>query len=99
MSERSDEGHEIVVDGDGHVCEPADLWEKRLPAAMRDRAIRLRWNQETGYDVCMVEDRVVTDRGLAGLGNAGTSFAQLGKGIHYQDLNPAGFNARERLEV
>ena len=90
---------DVVVDGDGHVCEPADLWEKRLPPSLRDRAIRLRWNADTGYDVCWVEDRIATDRGLVGLGNAGTSFASLGQGIHYQDVNPAGFDPKRRLEV
>jgi uncharacterized protein len=93
------EPREIVVDGDGHLCEPADLWEKRLPASMRDRGIRLRWDAATGYDVCWVEDRVATDRGLVGLGNAGTSYESLGKGIHYQDINPAGFDPRRRLAV
>ena len=88
-----------IVDGDGHVCEPADLWEKRLPPGMRERGLRLRWNEDTGFDVCLLEDRVVTDRGLVGLGNAGTSFADLGRGVHYQDVNPAGFLPRERLRV
>src|SRR6478609_1513640 len=41
---------EYVVDADGHLCEPADLWERNLPASMRDRGIRLRWNEATGFD-------------------------------------------------
>ena len=28
---------EILVSGDGHVCEPVDLWETRLPERFRDR--------------------------------------------------------------
>ncbi len=59
---------DLIVDGDGHVCEPADLWEKRLPSHLRDRGIRLRWNEDTGYDVAHCEDWIITDRGLAGLG-------------------------------
>lgn len=90
---------EIVVDGDGHVCEPADLWEKRLPPGMRERGIRLRWDEETGYDVAHCEDWVITDRGLAGLGNAGGNNVELGKGTHYEDLNPAGFDGKARLPV
>ncbi len=31
----------IVVDADAHVAEPADLWEKNLPAKYRDRALRI----------------------------------------------------------
>jgi len=38
----------IVVDADGHVCEPADLWERGLPARFRERALRLRWTYGVG---------------------------------------------------
>ncbi len=88
-----------VVDADGHVCEPADLWTRGLPTHLADRGIRLRWNEATGYDECWVEDRIATDRGLVGLGNAGESFDEFGKGRHYEDLNPAGFDAGERVKV
>lgn len=90
---------EYIVDADGHVCEPADLWEANLPSHLADKGIRLRWNEATGYDECMVEDRMVTDRGLVGLGNAGESFDEFGKGRHYEDLNPAGFDPHERVKV
>ena len=60
-----------VVDADGHLCEPARLWEDNLPPRLREQGIRLRWNEQTGYDECLVEDRMATDRGLVGLGNAG----------------------------
>ena len=90
---------EPIVDADGHLCEPADLWERNLPPALRARGIRLRWNDATGYDECLVEDVTVTERGLAGLGNAGESFEDFGKGRHYEDLNPAGFDPRERVKV
>ncbi len=92
-------GREFVVDGDGHVCEPPDLWTTRLPASLRARGIRLRWNADTGFDEAYFEDRLITDRGLVGLGNAGGSFADLGRGIHYEEISPAGFDPRERLRV
>jgi predicted TIM-barrel fold metal-dependent hydrolase len=96
---RAGQGAELVVDADGHVCEPADLWETRLPRHLRERGIRLRWNEATGYDVAHCEDWIITDRGLAGLGNAGANNVELGRGIHYQDLNPAGFDGKARLAV
>ena len=89
----------LVVDADGHVCEPPDLWEKGLATRDRDRALRLRWNVETGYDEAWVEDWCVTDRGLVGLGNAGTPFIALGKGRRYVDGDPAGFDPTRRVEV
>ena len=58
------ESGSIVVDADGHVCEPADLWERELPARLKDRALRLRWNDATGYDEAWLEDWCITDRGL-----------------------------------
>jgi predicted TIM-barrel fold metal-dependent hydrolase len=88
-----------VVDADGHLCEPPRLWEDNLPARLREHGIRLRWNEQTGYDECLVEDRMATDRGLVGLGNAGESFDEFGRGRHYEDLNPAGFDAHERVKV
>ena len=92
-------GGEIVVDADGHVCEPPDLWTTRLPAHLRTRGIRLRWNGDSGFDEAYVEDRLITDRGLVGLGNAGTSFENLGQGTHYEEISPAGFDPRARLLV
>src|SRR5579863_4059035 len=89
----------FVVDADGHVLEPADLWERNLPAHLRDGAIRMRWNPETGFDERFVEDRCYAERGVAGLGNAGESFAGFGEGTHYADLNPAGFDPKERVKV
>jgi len=90
---------ELVVDADGHVCEPPDLWTRALPASLRERGIRLRWNAETGFDEAWVEDWCITDRGLVGLGNAGTPFVDLGRGRRYADGNPAGFGAHERLRI
>ena len=56
----------VVVDADGHLCEPADLWETGppgAPARSRDppaveRRHRLRR--------VLVEDRMATERGLVG---------------------------------
>src|SRR5580692_4627232 len=35
-----------VIDADGHILEPPDLWEKYLEPKYRDRAIRIRTNAE-----------------------------------------------------
>src|SRR6478609_6617776 len=91
--------NDVIVDADGHLCEPADLWTRGLPTHLADQGIRLSWDEATGYDRCLVEDRVVVERGLAGLGNAGEGFDDFGRGRHYEDLNPAGFDAHERVKV
>ena len=33
--------HDGTVDADGHVLEPADLWEQYLPDRYKDRALRI----------------------------------------------------------
>ena len=32
----------MIIDCDGHILEPPDLWEKNLEARYRSRAIRIR---------------------------------------------------------
>ena len=82
------------------ICaSPLDCGRTISRPRLREQGIRLRWNEQTGYDECLVEDRMATDRGLVGLGNAGESFDEFGRGRHYEDLNPAGFDARERVKV
>ena len=61
----------VVVDADGHVCEPPDLWERNLPPSMRERGLRVRWNDEIETQQVLVEDDVGIPMGLAGLTNAG----------------------------
>ena len=33
---------ELVIDADGHVLEPPDVWERYIDPAYRARAIRVR---------------------------------------------------------
>ena len=35
-----------AIDADGHILEPADLWETYLEPKYRDRALRLRTNSD-----------------------------------------------------
>ena len=34
------ETDDVIVDADGHVCEPADLWERALPAHLAEHGTR-----------------------------------------------------------
>lgn len=38
--------HHNVIDADGHILEPPDTWEKYIDPKFRDRAIRVRINNE-----------------------------------------------------
>jgi predicted TIM-barrel fold metal-dependent hydrolase len=90
----------LVVDADGHVCEPIDLWERRLPPSMREVGPRVRWSDKLETQQLWVEDRVGIPMGLAGLGNAGTKLNQnFGNALRYEEQNPAGFDPLERVKV
>lgn len=91
----------VVIDADGHVCEPVDLWEANLPASMRDRGPRVRVAPDSGVQQVLVEDAVAIPMGLAGLGNAGMGRNQdFGASLRYpDDLHPGGWDPKARLDV
>jgi predicted TIM-barrel fold metal-dependent hydrolase len=101
MGEFARRSDHVVIDADGHVCGPVDLWERELPPSMRDRGPRVRYDDGVGTQQVLVEDHVAIPMGLAGLGNAGMHRNQeFGNALVYpDDLNPGGWDASERLEV
>ncbi|HXN84710.1 MAG TPA: hypothetical protein VN867_01510, partial [Candidatus Binataceae bacterium] len=63
---------QTVVDSDGHILEPADLWEKYLEPKYRDRAIRLR-EDERGleyFEIDRKKSMMLRGGTLASLGGA-----------------------------
>ena len=44
------------VDGDGHILEPPDLWERYLEPAYRERALRIR-KDEQGLEYLEIDGR------------------------------------------
>ena len=46
----------LVVDSDGHVLEPADMWERYLEPKFKDRAIRIRVDSK-GYEYVEIDGR------------------------------------------
>jgi uncharacterized protein len=61
-----------VVDADGHVLEPADMWERYLEPKFRDRAIRLGVDKR-GFEYVEIDRRksgVLRGGALGGLGGA-----------------------------
>ncbi len=91
----------VVIDADGHVCEPVDLWERHLPPSMRERGPRVRANEVTGVQHVLVEDHIGIPHGLAGLGNAGMHKNEnFGNALRYpDDLHRGGWDPVERLAV
>ena len=43
------------VDGDGHIMEPPDLWERYLEAPFRERALRIRKDPADGLEFMEID--------------------------------------------
>jgi predicted TIM-barrel fold metal-dependent hydrolase len=91
-----------TVDADGHVLEPATLWEDYLEARYRDRAMRIRTDDE-GLEYLELEGRpsARTVKGVLGLlGAMGEGEVRRGPERRYMDHIPyGGGDASERLEL
>lgn len=93
-----------VVDADGHVLEPADLWEKNLEAPFKNQAPRLV-RDESGQENLVIEGRFQLEPGLGGLGAVGVNgranqtrelWAQ--QGNYAEDSEPGGFDPHKRVK-
>src|SRR5262245_28599730 len=70
---------ELVIDADGHVLEPPDVWERYVDPTYRGRAIRVRRGSD-GRDVLEIDGRparLTTPEMLGGLGGMGKSLEEL----------------------
>ncbi len=99
-------GYPGGVDGDGHVLEPPDLWERYLEPKYRERALRVRKGDD-GLEFVEIDGRPskLVRRGMpAGVGMmdrlAGIVYERERKtGLDYVDLAPLGaMDPVERIE-
>src|SRR5256712_4309100 len=96
---------EIVIDADGHVLEPPDLWERYVEPAYRARAIRVRRGGD-GRDFLEVDGRparLTTPEMLGGLGGMGKSLEELAAaclaGRYAESAPPAATDPAARLAL
>lgn len=94
--------YEGTIDADGHVLEPADLWETYLEERHRDRALKIRVGED-GFEHLLIDGKSAerTRPGSLGmLGAMGEELAQLSPERRYSDNIPyGGGDARERIEL
>lgn len=86
-----------TIDADGHVIEPADLWERELPPSLRGRGFSVRWNPDSQQEEVHLDGRLLLPWGIVGVGLAGRPFDDVGKGVRYSELMPGGFDPKRRL--
>jgi uncharacterized protein len=89
-----------IIDADGHVLEPAWLWEEYLEAEFRDRAIRIVPDDQ-GLEVVLVDGRRfdrLSPGGIALIGSMGEEGARPSPDRRYMDAMPfGGCDANDRL--
>ena len=94
--------HKGTIDADGHILEPANLWEENLEARYRSRALRIR-TDEDGFEFLEVDGRPAerTRRGSLGmLGAMGEDASQMSAERKYADNIPfGGGDAVERVAL
>jgi uncharacterized protein len=88
-----------VIDSDGHILEPLDLWDKYMDPKLRDRAPRIV-KGENGKERLVIEEHQVGD-GRLGIGRIGAVGARQGvvaaDTMAYKDGKPGGFDPHKRI--
>ena len=90
-----------VIDADGHVSEPQDLWDRCLDAATAVRAyaaLRMVDHPGGGVSACL-EGELVGEGNFQGGGGFGKTAADMAH-AHWnpEDLNPGGFDPHQRIK-
>jgi uncharacterized protein len=92
-----------VVDADGHILEPADLWLKYIDPQYRDRAIRID-HDEKGWEVLLFDNKIAevvrgTLGALGGVGMNPDEFFLPGNKTYMDGCPPGSYEPKARLQV
>jgi predicted TIM-barrel fold metal-dependent hydrolase len=86
-----------VIDADGHVLEPVDLWDRYMDPAYRDRAPRLFVDTD-GKERLNVEGRVLGGpKGFGLLGAIGARDGSVSDDMKYIEGRKGGFDPHARI--
>ena len=88
-----------VIDADGHILEPLDLWDKYMDPNYRDRAPRLVTDNVTGKEKLNVEGQLLgSDQGMGGIGGVGARQGEVQAAeMKYEEGRPGGFDPHKRI--
>lgn len=91
-----------VIDADGHVLEPADLWLRYIEPEFRDRAPRIVVND--GAEIVALGEQEVTDNGpgrrrvkIGATGAIGAREGTVSVWNRYAEGKPGGFDPHRRI--
>src|SRR3989440_11623913 len=88
-----------VIDADGHILEPLDLWDNYMDPQYRDRAPRLV-KAENGKERLVMDEHVVgtSQRGIGSIGGVGARQGVVATDtMEYKDGKPGGFDPHKRI--
>src|SRR5205807_6009373 len=87
-----------VVDADGHILEPLDLWDRYIDPKFRDRAPRIV-KGDNGKERLVIEEHAVGDgqRGIGRIGAVGARQGIVDDTMEYKDGTPGGFDPHKRI--
>ncbi len=88
-----------VVDADGHILEPLDLWDRYIDPKFRDQAPRLVIG-DNGKQCLVMDEFVVGNngRGIGGIGGVGARQGVVASDtMDYKDGKPGGFDPHARI--
>src|SRR5262245_52189362 len=92
-----------VIDADGHINEPGDLWDRFLDRPYRDMAPRLVTTPEGADAIAFLGNTHVPGFGGMGLPALGIAGERFGPRTmferRYADGHPGGFDPADRLAV
>ncbi len=87
-----------VIDADGHILEPRDLWEKRVPAKFRDRTLKVVWNEKAQLEQAMLEGVFIQKASVTnGIARQPMWRRADPRGWRWEDLPPAGLDPKARV--
>ena len=88
-----------IIDADGHVLEPPNLWKENLESKYKDRALHIAKDEE-GWESLVIDGNISpTIRGLgvaSGFGKPGE--VVFSKEFHYMDGPKGGYDPHERIK-
>ena len=88
-----------IIDADGHILEPPDMWDTYMDPAYRERAPRMILD-DNGKERLLVEGKVLGNpKGLGRLGGVGARDGSVAVDtMMYKDRRPGGFDPHARIK-
>ncbi len=88
-----------VIDADGHILEPRDLWAKGVPAKFRDETIKVVWDESVQRELTMLGGQMVQRAAVNnGMARQPASRRADPSGWRWEELPPAGLEPHARVQ-